>query len=245
MTDIILRINAIPVYGFLSMIQSIRSRAGLPVPGKILDCGAGGLLPPLALFHQHGFETWGIDVSDEQLAKASQFCQVQGIDLHLQKGDMRCMPFPDGSFDYVYEQYAMCHLSHGDTVLAVDEMRRILKPGGLCLLGFISTDCWPHSIFGEEKEQGEYWGEEGEDALVLHSLFTDEEAAIMVDGWEIVSMEKETRYLRELAAKASLEDWMALYEAACGFTQEAWQARYAQRVYQYRYVHLYYILKKI
>ncbi|MHA1290912.1 MAG: hypothetical protein ACTSPB_26300, partial [Candidatus Thorarchaeota archaeon] len=37
---------------------------------KILDCGAGGRFPPLAIFHQHGFETHGIDLSDDQIERA-------------------------------------------------------------------------------------------------------------------------------------------------------------------------------
>ncbi len=88
----------------------------------------------------------------------------------------------------------MCHLSKQDTAIAVGEMRRVLKPNGLCFLGVISTDCWPKSLFGEEREPGEYWGEEDGKSNVLHSMFTDQEANELVSEWEVVSKEKQVRY---------------------------------------------------
>ena len=77
MADIILRTNAIPIYGFLSTINAkVPLERGQP-RGKILDCGAGGSVPPLALFAQHGFEAWGIDISEDHLDKARRF--LRGI----------------------------------------------------------------------------------------------------------------------------------------------------------------------
>jgi SAM-dependent methyltransferase len=243
--NVVLRTNAIPVYGFLSVITA-RQPPGEALPRrKILDCGAGGPVPPLALFQQHGFEGWGIDTSEAQLAKARQFCREQGITLHLRQGDMRRIPFEGETFDYVYEHYAMCHLSKRDTALAVGEMYRVLKSGGLCLLGVISADSWPKSFFGEEREPGEYWVEEGGDELTLHSMFSDREAEELVSAWEIVLQEKQVRYLRQAAEEVSLERWMELYEeAGDGSSREAWQARYESRRTAFWYAHLYFILSK-
>ncbi len=155
MKNVILRPNGIPVYSFLSLINA-RQAEDDGLQKKILDCGAGGPVPPLALFHQHGFEGWGIDTSKEQLERARQFCQGQGIELYLREGDMRWIPFEEGAFDYIYEHYSMCHLSKQDTDLAVSEMYRVLKRGGVCFLGVISADTWPKSLFGQEEQPGEY-----------------------------------------------------------------------------------------
>jgi ubiquinone/menaquinone biosynthesis C-methylase UbiE len=245
MENIILRTNAIPVYGFLSFINARHLQKEISRRRKILDCGAGGPVPPLALFHQHGFEAWGIDAADDQLNMARQFCEQQGIELHLRAGDMRRIPFEDETFDYVYEHYSMCHLSKGDTALAVSEMYRVLKPQGLCLLGVISMDSWPKSLFGQERKPGEYWGEEGGDELTLHSMFSDEEADELVSAWEIVSKEKQVRYLREAAKEMSLEGWTELLKEVEGrYSQEAWRARYAGRANMFRYAHLYFLLRK-
>ncbi len=244
MKTVVLRTNAIPVYGFLSAIVARRSREGAWPGGKVLDCGAGGPVPPLALFHQHGFEAWGIDTSEEQLEKARQFCQEQGIELHLRRGDMRQIPFADGSFDYAYEHYSMCHLSRHDTAQAVGEMVRVLRPGGLCLLGVISLDSWPKSFFGEEREPGEYWMEEGGHGLTRHSMFTDAEADDLVSAFEILSKEKHATYLRETAGETSPQEWMELLQEAEGYSPEGWRARYEDRRNAFQYAHLFYILRK-
>jgi ubiquinone/menaquinone biosynthesis C-methylase UbiE len=192
MPNIILRTNATPVYGFLSFIHH-RYSAEAPSQWKILDCGAGGQVPPLAIFARQGFECWGIDISDQQLDKAREYCVQHDLDIHLEKGDMRQMPFDDATFDFVYEQYAMCHMSKQDTAQSIREMHRVLKPGGLCLLGFISDECTPRSGFGVEQAPGEYYGKEGEE-MTLHSLFSEQETDALVAGWEVLSKQKMISY---------------------------------------------------
>jgi ubiquinone/menaquinone biosynthesis C-methylase UbiE len=239
MKQIILRPNAIPVYGFLSMIKA-RTELG----GKILDCGAGGPVPPLAIFSQQGFETWGIDISEKQLNSARDFCQETGVEINLRQGDMRAMPFEEGFFDYVFEQYAMCHLSKVDTQKAVKEMKRVLKPGGMCFLGVISIETWPRSMFGKEGDPGEFWGEEGGERR-RHSLFTNEEADQLVADWEVIKKEKQVHYFQSSDHKASLEEWMARFqETETGPSRDKWQAKYEENAGAFQYHHQYYTLRK-
>ncbi|KPK64469.1 hypothetical protein AMJ83_01780 [candidate division WOR_3 bacterium SM23_42] len=215
-------------------------------PKRILDCGAGGQVPPLALFHQHGFEIWGIDISDEQLEKARRFCAEQGLKIQLQRGDMRSIPFRNASFDYVFEHYSMCHLSKKDVGLAISEMHRVLKKQGLCFLGVISTDSWPKSTFGQEKESGEFWRENENGEPTLHSMFTDGEADKLVSAWEVVSKEKRVQYMLEVSQKITLEEWMALHgEAREECSRRIWKAKYAQRMNEFRYVYTYFFLRKL
>jgi SAM-dependent methyltransferase len=243
--DIVLRTNAVAVYGFLSAIAAEQPDGKVPAAAKILDCGAGGPVPPLALFEQHGFEAWGVDTRQSQLDLANQYCRERGIKLQLRKGDMRRIPFDDGAFDYVYEHYSMCHLGKSDTRLAVSEMRRVLKAGGLCFLGVISSDTWPRSLLGEEESPGEFWKRESGSEPVLHTLFTDGEAATLVADWEIVSQERHVRYVREAAAAMSIDSWMELYPGSTSdATRQDWRARYANRVGEVRSAYLFFILRK-
>jgi len=244
MSEFILRPNAVPVYGFLSMLaaQGIPD-AKAPKP-KVLDCGAGGPVPPVALFARQGFEAFGVDISEMQLEKARQFCQVQGVSVDLRQADMRQLPFDDAAFDYVYEHYSMCHLSKADTAKAVSEMQRVLKPGGTAFLGVISADCWPKSLFGEEKAPGEFWMVE-DDEPALHSMFSDAEANRLAAGWEIVSRSKQVRFLREDALEMGIAEWMGLLDGPderC--TRDEWRVHYADRANAFQYVHLYFTLKK-
>lgn len=240
----ILRTNATPVYTFLSLINMMEK--GETFKGKkILDCGAGGVMPPLTLFQQHGFECWGIDISDKRIQMAKAFCDTKGIRLHLRKGDIRQIPFDDETFDYVFEHYSMCHLSKQDTIRAIHEMYRVLKVGGLCFLGVISTDTWPKASFGVEREPGHFWVEEQGSELILHCMFSDEEADQMMSGWEIISKEKRVLYTREDAQNTSFAAWMELYqEVQEKCTREFWEMKYPRRAHEFQYTHMYYFLRK-
>lgn len=122
---------------------------------KVLDCGAGGRYPPLALFYERGYKPYGIDISDEQVEHARTFCREHSMELNIMKGDMRCIPFDDESFSFVYECESMCHLTKEDTEKAVNEMIRVLKKGGYLSVEFMGLDSWP--LDGEEKTPGEFW----------------------------------------------------------------------------------------
>ncbi len=83
------------------------------------------------------------------------------------------LPYPDNSFDYVISDQVFEHVE-GDIQKAIDECKRVLKPGGLCIIGtvFINPihygpkDLWrfsPDALrylcrdFSEIKECGS-WG---------------------------------------------------------------------------------------
>ncbi|MBI9045135.1 MAG: class I SAM-dependent methyltransferase [Anaerolineaceae bacterium] len=238
----ILRRNAIPVYGFLSLINAEMGEDESLKGKKILDCGAGGILPPLTLFAQHGLEASGIDISDVQLQRAAQFCVQNDVSIDLRKGSMLEIPFEDEVFDYVYEHYSMCHLTKTETTRAINEMFRVLKKGGLGFLGVISMDTWPKTSYGEEQEPGQFLGlEHGEETF--HTMFTDEEADDLVANWEIIRNEKQIIFMRNEAEEISFGDWMTLGQEI-GCSAEDWESRYAQRINYFQYTHNYYFIRK-
>ena len=210
---------------------------------KILDCGAGGPLPPLSIFAEQGMMAHGIDASEAQVARAQEFARRSELPLSIQIGDKRKIPYEDASFDAVYEQYSMCHLTKADTAVAVSEMYRVLKPGGSALLGVVSQECWPLSSFGEERAPGERWiQEDGEERC--HSLFTDAEADALVAAWEISMKEKAILYVG--GDSLTQEAWQELrQEAPMDCSSEDWIQLFSPRAILCRYAHTYYILRKV
>jgi len=61
-----MRLNMSPLYTFLRYCESSK------LEKEILDCGAGGKEPPLYIFHQFGYKTHGVDISEEQVEKAQR-----------------------------------------------------------------------------------------------------------------------------------------------------------------------------
>ncbi len=243
MLNIILRPNASPIYNFLTYIENSRKIEGEVEHRKILDCGAGGPIPPLVLFYQNGFECTGIDISANALELADGFCLKNEIPAKFIHGDMREMPFNDSEFDFVYEHYSMCHLTKSETGKAVTEMNRVLKSGGLAYLGVISDDTWP--ILGKETSPGE-WIQEENDSLVTHSFFTDDEADNLVSDWEVLQKEKRVLWRTNSTESMGRKEWADMYsDISDGTTGEQWMEYYIHRHRMFQNTHIYYILKKI
>jgi SAM-dependent methyltransferase len=157
----------------------------------ILDCGAGGNCPPLALFGENGYETFGIEIDEGQLDKAIMFAKDKGIVLNIMKGDMREIPFEDESFGCVYSYGAIFHMKKAGICRAIDEIKRVLKPGGLCFVNFLSVNDFRYKT-GKKIGEGEYLQEE-EGETVIHSYYQLDEGNKHFEDMEFVY--KENRVL--------------------------------------------------
>lgn len=156
----------------------------------ILDCGAGGRKPPLGLFHLHGFKTTGIDISPTQIQASEEFQKEHNIDLNIIEGDMLDLQFPDDSFSCVYSFRSSIHLTKKQTKQAIGEMLRVLKTGGVMYIDFIWEPA-KQMYLGEERAPGECWmmGRNGE--MVLHTVFSEEEADELMEGHHMLLKKKE------------------------------------------------------
>jgi ubiquinone/menaquinone biosynthesis C-methylase UbiE len=98
----------------------------------ILDvgCGPGTITADLAKLVPEGHVT-GIERSAEDvLQKARDEAAAQGItNITYAIGDVLSLSFPDNSFDIVHAHQVLQHVS--DPVLALKEMVRVAKPGGI------------------------------------------------------------------------------------------------------------------
>jgi len=156
----------------------------------VLDCGAGGRKPTLALFHEYGFETTGVEISMSQIEASKEYENTHSVDLNIIEGNMLDLEFPDESFTCVYSYNSSVHLSKKDTVEAVAEMLRVLKQGGIMYINFI-WETAKAMYLGEERAPGECWmmGRDGE--MVLHTLFSEEETDEIMKDTEILLKSKE------------------------------------------------------
>lgn len=134
---------ATPLYEFLRQCNDS------PLPKEVLDCGAGGSSPPLSLFYRHGYRTWGIEINEPQLDKAKAFCRENAMPLNIFRGDMRCIPFGNESFSFVYSYNAIFFMTKADIALAMGEIERTLRSGGLCYVNFLSVDDPDDEPFSE------------------------------------------------------------------------------------------------
>jgi ubiquinone/menaquinone biosynthesis C-methylase UbiE len=125
---------ATPLYKFLGYCNDSQ------LDKMILDCGAGGDDPPLQLFYEHGYKTFGVEVAENPFRQAKEFCQEHSMNLNILKGDMRYLSFKSGSFSYVYSFNAIFFMIKKDIEISMKEIERVLKPSGLCFVNFVSVD---------------------------------------------------------------------------------------------------------
>jgi ubiquinone/menaquinone biosynthesis C-methylase UbiE len=98
--------------------------------GDVLEIavGTGRNLP----YYSGDVHLTGIELSPAMLAVAAARAATLGIDADLRLGDAQALPFTDASFDAVVCTLALCTIP--DDRKAVQEVRRVLRPGGLFLL---------------------------------------------------------------------------------------------------------------
>lgn len=120
---------------------------------RVLDmgCGRGAVLTAVARRLQIGRVT-GIDLwsTHDQSGNASQVtlrnASLEGVAdrVDIQTGDMRALPFPDGTFDVVVSSLAIHNIPSTDgRAQAVAEAWRVLKGGGrLAIADIRATARW-------------------------------------------------------------------------------------------------------
>jgi SAM-dependent methyltransferase len=112
-----------------ALLESTGAGAGERPPGRLLDagCGTGGNLLHLARLDKVA-RTAGIDLAPEALAA----CREKG--LTVARGSLLALPFAEESFELVTSFDVIYHAWVPDDDAAIDELRRVLRPGGLLLV---------------------------------------------------------------------------------------------------------------
>ena len=102
---------------------------------RLLDvgCGDGVITKRLRAHFAHASIT-GLDADDVRLARA----RIQCPGAAFEPGDVTALPYHDASFDVVLCHHVVEHVENDEAVLR--ECRRVLRPGGLLLLGIPQED---------------------------------------------------------------------------------------------------------
>jgi ubiquinone/menaquinone biosynthesis C-methylase UbiE len=103
-----------------------------PAGGFVLDLATGPGHLALELAKLGKQQVIGLDVSSTFVRMATKNAQAAGLDVAFQLGDASLMPFEDGTFDFVVCRAAFKNFS--DPVAALQEIYRVLKPGGRALI---------------------------------------------------------------------------------------------------------------
>jgi SAM-dependent methyltransferase len=119
-------------------IGRLRRRLFAQATGHVLDvgCGYGANFAYLP----HATHITGVDFSSVMLEMARTRADELGLDINLVEGDAEALDFPDASFDVVISALSTC--SFQNPIAALQEMRRVCKPGGRTLLIEHGRSSW-------------------------------------------------------------------------------------------------------
>ncbi len=99
-----------------------------------VGCGTGSLAVALKLRLGPTGSVHGVDASPEMIEVAQRQALKAGVGVDFQEGLAEAIPFPDETFDLIVSQLAIHHLPSDLKQRSFEEMRRVLKSGGRCLI---------------------------------------------------------------------------------------------------------------
>jgi SAM-dependent methyltransferase len=144
-----------------SEVEFIATVLDLPAGAPVLDlcCGWGRHAIPLA---GRGLAVSGLDFSAYHLELARKAAAEAGVEVDWVESDMRTIPRPDASLRAVISIFtSFGYLDDTDNQRVLDEVARVLAPGGRFLLDVINRD-WMMDAFRETD-----WTEDAEGNVVL------------------------------------------------------------------------------
>lgn len=91
-------------------------------------------------------KVWGIDYSEDAFEVAKNTLgEFPNSDIRV--ADCKDLPFPSGSFERVYSGDVIEHLCIEDQATALQEMYRVLKPGGFLLIHTSPNTIFTHGTY--------------------------------------------------------------------------------------------------
>jgi ubiquinone/menaquinone biosynthesis C-methylase UbiE len=99
-----------------------------------------------------GHTVTGLDISRTMVEIATEQARAAGVTVDFRHGDATAMPFPAGSFDLIVCQAAFKNFL--DPVRALNEMHRVLRPGGRAVIQDLNSGATRDDIAADvEKMQ--------------------------------------------------------------------------------------------
>lgn len=126
--------------------QAARLTEGL-AGGDVLEVAPGPGFLAVELARIGRFRVTALDMSHTMVELARERARQAGVAIDVRQGDAAHMPLPDGAFDRIVCQAAFKNF--GEPLRALDEMHRVLRPGGLAVIQDMNHDCSDADIAAE------------------------------------------------------------------------------------------------
>lgn len=126
--------------GGLALTRHLAAQLGVTAGAHVLDVAAGRGTTALLLAGEYGAAVDGVDLSPANVALAQGAATAAGLAerARFTAGDAERLPYPDGLFDAVLCECALC--TFPDKATAAAELARVLRPGGRAGITDVTVD---------------------------------------------------------------------------------------------------------
>lgn len=172
----------------------------LPPGSLVLDVGCG-IGRHVIYLGERGFRMAGVDIAPSGVRTCQEVCAGRGIDFDGRVSDMTALPWPDATFDAALSTSTICHHLRADILKTIDEIRRVLTPGGVFLVDFLHMDTLSYQRARAQAAAGDLTEVEPEtfvdlssiphpddDAFLPHHFCDEAEARALLNAFEIVRL---------------------------------------------------------
>jgi ubiquinone/menaquinone biosynthesis C-methylase UbiE len=173
-----------------------------------LGCGVARIGRELAPICAH----WtGVDISGNMIERAAERTAHQAnVSLHCLDRNSLDM-IPDGSIDKAYSIAVICHMDKEDLYLYLEELYRVVKPGGMI---FVETWNLAHPVGWKRWEyEVRYWA--GSDQSVRkdvsrNQFCTPDEFELYQRhaGFEVIRSFSDSPWIQSIATPSNETDWI-------------------------------------
>jgi len=168
-------------YKFPWIMQRIERESGLLRDKHLLEIGCGMGYDSLE-FLKRGVRVTAIDLTENAVRFARKHFEVEGVKPEaVQVGNALSLPFADETFDAVWSN-GVLHAT-GDTQRAIDEVWRVLKPGGRAIIShFYRKPSWMWTVHRLGREPIEAHEEDPP----VNEFYTDDEILAMFRRFQVL-----------------------------------------------------------
>jgi len=171
---------------FRRRAKSVAERLGSG--SDVLEVAPGPGYFAIELARLGAFKITGLDISQTFLEIANENARSAGVRIDFRLGNASAMPFVDESFDFIYCAAAFKNFAQPGE--ALDEMHRVLRPGGEAVVEDLRRDISIDEIDTYVERSGRNWI----DAFVTKWVFRHMLINRAYTGEEFVHMAKDSKF---------------------------------------------------
>lgn len=154
---------------------------------KIMDLGCGTGRHTIYLA-EHGFTVYATDISETGLEITRAKARSLSIEnITFKQHDMADIPFGDNEFDAILCIWTTGHGLFADVKRNVDEMNRVIKPGGMVFVDYVSIDDETYGL-GREVEANTFIGSRPGEEDIPHHYSSKDEIYELYSGFSAVKV---------------------------------------------------------